>query len=240
MARRLRRLVLVPAGALAVVLLVMAAGGSPARWGPVAGFLGLAALAERYFAAALWLERRRARRLRGARVPWGARLSKPLWITLGDSSLLVEVGAALGAIAAAVGLPGVGLGALLACLAWVGLTVLTVFELSPSGLTFEPAGLRLHLRGASFVVPWTAIKAIERVGPDHMQMISLRIESAAAVIGSTEPPVEAARARVRTYVREGKGPAGQIMMMPWTAGLDGPTLARAIGAAMAGEADQVN
>ena len=154
--------------------------------------------------------------------------------------MTLGAGALLGAVAATLGFPGVGLGALLTC-AVLGLGLpFAEFGMSPRGLTLQSSGLRVHFRGVTFLVPWTTIARVEQVGPDHSQMIRLRVRDAAVVVESADPNSPLGRSRVERIVKEGSGPEGQIIFTPWTAGLDGPTLARTIRAAVSGQIGRAN
>jgi hypothetical protein len=232
--------VVLPLAAFGGVTLALWVGFSPVRLRPVAGFLGIAAMESTYFWVALRMTHRRAKRLRSAQVPWRVRLAKPFWISLIQVSMMLVPGAVLGAVAAILGFPSFGLGALLTFAALAAWVPFAEFGMSPRGLTFEPGGLRIHIRGATFLVPWPTITKVERIGPDHSQMIRLHLKDSIGVIRAAQPDDPRARARVETFIGEGSGPDGQLILTPWTAGLDGPTLARTIGAAMVGEMGKVN
>jgi hypothetical protein len=241
--RGMRRVALsvgLPLAALGSVLLALASGAPPGRWWPVAAFLGVTLSASLYYWAFLRMSFRRSQRLRQIEVSWDVRLTKPLWISLMMAFLPLGAGALLGAVAATLTFPGVGLGALLTFIV-VGLGVsFAELGMSPRGLTFEHGGLRVHFRGATFLVPWTTIARVEQIGPDHSQMIRLRVTDTAVVVESAEPNSPLGRSRVERIVKEGSGPEGQIIFTPWTAGLDGPTLARTIRAAVSGQIGRVN
>jgi hypothetical protein len=217
-------------GLLLVVLLALAAGAPWRRLGPVAAFLLVdivAAIGER---AGAFLALGRAWRLRHREVPWGTRLRRPLWMLLPETSLAVMVGAILATVAAALGFPGVGFGVLLTFVAFAVWMALLERLGSPAALTFEPAGLRAHMAGASFLVPWTDIARVGRLGPEHMQMIMLHIRDARAVVDSAEPRDLRTKARVRRCLGDGR-----FALWPWTGGLDGPTLVRTIEGARRGQ-----
>ena len=229
-----------PPAALAAVLLALAAGASRARWLPVGMFLALAVVADAYFWLGWRAERRRAWRLRQMEVAFGIRHDEPLWMAMLVSSMAVVFGAIGGAIPSALGFPSVGVGVLLMFLAMAATMSFLKLRMTPRGLTFERRGLRIHVGGGSFVVPWMAIAGVTRVGPDHMQIIELRLTDAAEVIASHEPKNEKIRSRVESVVEKRADNGGKVMLMPGTGGLDGVTIARTIEAAMGGKAERAN
>jgi hypothetical protein len=239
--RRVRtlRLFVAPLVVLASVLVALAAGCAPNRLRPVAGFLAVAAAASTYIWATARRSLRRARHQKQSDIPWNVRLTKPFWLILSDALTLLFPGAVLGAVAAIFGFPGIGLGALLTFAALSCWLPLVDFGMNARGLTFEEGGLRVHSRGASFVVPWTSIIAVERLGPENFLMVRLRLREAQAVVESATPNGLKARARAERFVR-GIAPEGQVMFMPWTAGISGAALARTIDAAIGGTTGKVN
>jgi hypothetical protein len=218
----------------------MAAGGSPERWWPVAAFLGVALTGSLCFLITLLLTRRRAFRLRTAALPWETRLSKPAWMFLDTIGLLAASSGLVAALIAVFGFPGAGVGVLLGFTGLGSLMLFTYDSLSPRGLTFGAGGLHVHLRGVTFAVPWAAITHVERVGPDHTQLVRLHLQDVDAVMKSAVPNTPRTLERVATCIREGSRPDGRLMLMPGTAGLDGPTLARTVEAAIAGRAGRPN
>jgi hypothetical protein len=231
---------LLPGGALACVLLALAAGAPRGRWLPVAAFLAIAALANGYFWLGGRLQRRRTQRVRQTEVAFGVRHTQPLWMTLILPSLALAMGALLAALVAAVGFAGVAAGVLLIFAGIAVFVPFATFGMAPRGLTFEADGLRIHIGGGgSFVVPWTAIAHIDGIGPDHSQILHLRLIDADAIIASHEPNDPRVRVRVESFVQR-SGDGARLTMMPWTAGLDGPTIARTIYAAKHGTADRTN
>jgi hypothetical protein len=216
------------------VLLALAAGASRARWLPVAGFLAVTATGDVYFWVGARLQLRRAWRQRQVELPWGIQHRAPLWMPLMRVLAALATGAVIAAVPAAVGFPRVGLG------------VLSIFaivaagapfaELGPRALTFEADGLRFHVRGGSFVVPWTAIDRVERIGPDHAQLIRLHVADATRIIDSFEPKDPRILPRVESCIAKSSGGGGRLLLMPWTAGLDGPSIARTIEAAIRNKA----
>jgi hypothetical protein len=155
-------------------------------------------------------------------------------------SMPVAIGAMLGALVAAAGFASVAAGILLI---FAGLAVfisIAPFGVVPRGLTFETSGMRVHVYGGSFVVPWTAIARVDGVGPDHTQIVQLHLTDADAIIASHEPADPRVRARVERFLSKRRGGGGEMMMMPWAAGLDGPTIVRTIYAAQHGNGDRAN
>ena len=214
------------------VLLALAAGASRARWLPVAGFLAVTATGEFTFWFGAQMQLRRASRLRHTDVPWGTRLRAPLWMPAMNALLTLATGALIAAVPAAFGFPRVGVG-VLAIFAVVA-AGLPFAGLGPGALTFEGGGLRFHVRGGSFVVPWDTITHVDGTGPEHAQVIQVHVQNAARVIDSHEPKDPRVLARVDSCIARSHGGGGRLPLMPWTAGLDGPTIARAIDAATRG------
>ena len=207
------------------------------RW-PLAGFLMVFAIGSSYYAIVNRLVRRRARRLKGSQIPWGVRLQKPLWISLKDGFLLLGAAAALGAVPAALAFPGVGVGICSTLVAFVASGMYFGGRAFAVGLTFEKPGLRVHLRGAQFLMPWSAIAGVNRQGPDLHQSITLRLFPGANVVGLLEPPT--ARARERLDLVLGYGNDKRLWLPPWTAGLDGATLARALREGLKARQERLN
>jgi hypothetical protein len=206
----------------------------------VAAFLAVAVLADAFFCTGTIAQHRRAWRLRHADVAFGIRHDQPLWMQMVAPSVIIGFGAVSGAIAAVTGFPNVGVGILsiVSVLAFVG-TIL-MFRMSPRGLTFEAGGLRLHVGGESFVITWTAVVGIDRTGPDHMQIILLRLADTNLIVASNESNKDRIRFRTKFLVQERRGTRGNLILMPWTGGLDGSTIARMVAAAMRGSADRGN
>jgi hypothetical protein len=223
-----------------LVALGIASGALPSRFRLVAMLLALSSAAAIYFAAAIRLVRRRAFRLRQGAVPWGVRLRTPVWISAYQMTVPLAIGGLIGAMIAAIGFGGVGIGATLTFAVFAVAMPFMQFGMSPGGLAFEHSGLRVYIRGGSFLVPWDGIVGVEQVGPDHTQSIQLRLNDSDAVRASIMPATDAMRARVDTFVRKGGVLAGEVLFTPWTGGLDGPTLAREIRAARDGKGDRAN
>jgi hypothetical protein len=227
-------------GVLATLLAILAlrsVGIARDHLRSVAEYLALATVMLPAFIASFRLERRYARRLVATGVPAGVLLAKPLWMEASNATLVLAIGAIAGAVFAAVGLPGVAFGALLAFALIAAAFPFFEVAMSPSGLTFEPNGLRVHAWRASFFVPWTSVKSVEQVGPDHMQLVVLEIAAPGEIVAQVEPR---RRARVESFVGAATAPIGNLMLWPGTAGLDGQTIARAVQAALGGGGGQVN
>jgi hypothetical protein len=218
------------------VLVLLRAGIAPTRLRPAAMLLAVAAVAGLAQLVVWRLSARRRRRLREREVPWGIRLGRPMWLSLPEMAITVELGALLGAIVALCGAPGIGAGVLLTFVA-IGLWMPVMqTSLSPSALTFEEGGLRVHVFRGAFVVPWSAITAIDSFGPEHMQFTTLRLADPDAIAASATPRL---RERVATLLRD-SGSTGKLILLHWTAGLDGRTLTRALEAGRRGHGGQVN
>lgn len=213
--------------ALIAVLWLLRAGYSPQRWWPVAGFLAIWAGSSGYVLFVKYATAQRAFRLSAAEVPVGVYLPTPLWITATEGASGLPIGAGLAAIAAALGFPGVGTGLLLALGAIPLLTLLVPTRVA--GLTLEPRGLRVHHRkGAHFFVPWTAVAEVGVSGPSHNLSTTLRIAAAQHVLASTFPDTPRTRTWVQFLLQAGSVSDADLALPPWTAGLDAPTLARAL------------
>jgi hypothetical protein len=148
--------------------------------------------------------------------------------------VVLDLAAVVGAIVAAIGFPQVALGIALALGGFVTFGF-TMFR-GPD-LTIEPAGLRFHYGAAHFLVPWPAIRVVESFGPDHHQMVRLGIADLDGVRDSVSPDTPRNRKRVRDAFGLSQD---EILLMPWTAGIDGQTLERAIREGQAGTADRLN
>jgi hypothetical protein len=222
---------------LGAVLAAIVAGRSSHRLWPIAGFLMVWAGSAGYVTVARRLLRLRGFRVRHAPVPRGVWLKKPFWIRLDETLTLVAMVAMVATIVAVLGFPQVALGILLVGL--LGGFGAVSFG-ATSGLTFEEAGLRVHLGQAHCLVPWTSIRAIEPIGSDNFQMIQLGIDGIDRVLDSVSPPTPRNRKRAEGVFGGAAAARGEILLEPWTAGLDGQTLARAIREGMAGRPDPAN
>ena len=225
--------------ALAAVLVAMGLGVSPVRLGPVAAFLMVWAGSAGYVALATRARRRRAFRLRSLPVPRGVRLRKPFWIRLDGPLTFLGLIAALGAIVAGLGFPGVGVGVLLALGLIVGFGFLIPGE-PRGGLTFEDDGMRLHIGAVHCLVPWSSISDIEAIGPEGFVMLRMAIADPQGVVDSVSPDTPRNRERFRRLVQGIGSSHGVMLLHPWTAGLDGQTLERAIREGIAGRPDPAN
>lgn len=220
---------------LAGVLVALAAGASPHRLRPVAGFLTLAAISG---AATIVTERalrRRLSRLKQAPVPRNQYLAKPWWVGLRVADISVHYLALLGAIVAGVGFPGVGVGFLLVVGVVSGGAVVFDFG-QPRGLTFETAGLRLHWRSLQILLPWNTIRGLETIGPEGFDSVDFQISDPERVVDWVTPDTPRNRSRAQKMF----GTSAPFFWFPWTAGLDGQTLARGIREGIAGQPEQVN
>jgi hypothetical protein len=220
--------------ALAGVLLAINLGIGPRRLWPAAAFLGVSTAATAYIEAVVHLARRRARKQRDAEVPHGVRLRRPVWMSISDVLWVVWIGSTLGAVAAGAGFPAVGIGILMTVCALVVATAFIPYGRDEC-LTFEPDGLRIHLRGATFLVPWEAIHKVDRGGTESHRLLLVQIDALAPVLRSVAPDTPRARMRARIALGEGDdigGSGGKLTFTPWTAGLDGTVLAGAIRAAV--------
>lgn len=212
--------------ALVGTIVALRFGASPHRWGPVVGFLALWAGAANYVVAANLAARRRALRLQTFSPPIGALLSRPPWILWRDPVGVVGVGAALGAVAAGLGFPSVGVGILLTL---AGSGLLPLLFPGPVGLTFETSGLRVHVRGdAACFVPWTSIVEVTLTGPAHHRVVNVRIVDPGRTVATVAPDSPANRRRIEMLFLLGEPRGVAISLHPWTGGLDGPTLLRVI------------
>jgi hypothetical protein len=226
-------------GALAGVLLAISLGASSRRLWPAVDFLFASSAAAIYVEAVVHLARRRARHQRFAEVPRGIRLRRPVWMAIGDSLELLGLGASMGAGAAAAGSPGVGMGILLTFAAFCAAMQIMPFGTHES-LTFEADGLRVHIRGASFLVRWEAITKVDRGGSETNRLVYVGMDDIRPVMRSVEPNTPRMRFRARVAMGDEEEPAGKLTFVPWTAGLDGTELARAIYAAIDRKVGHVN
>jgi hypothetical protein len=228
--RRVHLLRRLPFAGLALTALAVAAGVSLARVRVLALDLAIACLATAVWNLTGRAQRRRARQQRRAEVPRGVRLRQPLWTKLDFLGVGLWVAGLAAALPASVGLTSVSVGVLLTVSAISIATTFSKTLMSPADLTFEEAGLRMHLGTVSFLVPWKAIARVEAVGPDHHRVVNLHIADRAALVASTVPATAAARQGVEAVLSTRKGAGVSLLMMPWTAGLDGVVLERAIEA----------
>jgi len=229
----------VGAAVLAAVFWAISAGVSPHRLWPVAGFLFVWVGTASYVVLVKRALRRRALRLRSAPVPLGVRLVKPGWLSLHEVASVVGVGAALAALAAGLGLPGIGFGIQL------GLGVMSLGLLAPvfhrvRALTFEPTGLRVHDRVAEFLIPWISVLDVGLTGPAENQSVNIQIVDPGRVVASVIPDSPRYRRRIQFLFELGNPRGRALSMGDWAAGLDAPTLVRAIRERMRGQTELVN
>jgi len=208
-------------------------GVRPARVRVLAAELALAAAGSGYVWLVVRATARRARRQRTRGLRWGVRLKEPLWLRLHEPALTVAIGALLAALPAALGFPGFSLGVFLP-VALIGLgSELFTGMLTPAGLTFQEPGLRVHFRRFTILVPWNEIARIDTMGPDHFTALLVRVADRARITASVEPATPAAR-RGADLAIEKQGAGASLMLMPWTAGVDGIALMQALEAARSG------
>jgi hypothetical protein len=155
-------------------------------------------------------------------------LVRPMWIPLQETFQVVAVGAALGAGSALTGFPWVGVGIVLAlgALGIVGAAPLT----GARALTFEPAGLRVHLRRGHCLVPWSAVVDVSATAASRSRVafVSIEVSDPGAIYASLAPDTKKMRTALWVLLALGK-PAGRTFWFgEWTAGLDSETLARAV------------
>jgi hypothetical protein len=227
--------------ALVAIAATVRGGVEPGRTGPAAWFALLWFGATSYVLLAGWASRRRAMRLRAASVPQGVMLVRPIWIPLQETLQIVAVGAALGVGVALVGFPWVAIGIVLA-LGALGAGMATPLT-GTMGLTFEPSGLRVHLRRGHCLVPWSAVIDVSATPAARSRRASVNIEVAdsSAIYASLAPDVQKTRSALWVLLALGKPSGRALWLAEWTGGLDGETLARAVREAVGRpHASQVN
>lgn len=221
--------------ALAAVLIAIAAGASPRHLWPVAGFLALAAGSDGYRRMARRALKRRTFHQRQSPVPRGVRLTTPFWIRLEGSSMIMGLAAVISAMVAALGFPQVAFGILLVLGVLACVPVVSVFGVS--ALTFEEAGLRVHHHAAHCLIPWESIRVVDPLGPEGFQVLRLVIADLDGIRDSVSPDTP----RNRRLAQSMLGTSGnEILLMPWTGGLDWQVLDRAIRGGIAGAPDRIN
>jgi hypothetical protein len=218
--------------ALGGLLVAIARGASSERLMKTAAFLCASTAAALYVEVVRHLLRRRARNEIRLDVPEGALLKIPIWISLSDSFSLLGPGATFGAVAAALGFASVGLGILLTFIVvQIGIEVASR-SFGARAVMFEREGLRVHIRGATVLLRWNDITAVEREGTEGHRPIRVRILHCGPVISSVEPNTPRTRSRARLLVSDGDGPSGALVLNPWMGGVDSASLARAIQGAV--------
>ncbi|HZL28439.1 MAG TPA: YcxB family protein [Acidobacteriaceae bacterium] len=219
-------------GILVISAWAIAVGIAPHRWRLVVAFVLLWTLAALYVAVARRVLKRRAENQLS--IPIGARLPKQIWMALVPFFSLISFGAAFGALSAGAGLPKVAI-AILACSVALSSTILRAdLTIGVTCLVFEPAGLRVQLKGGHFFIPWSDITDIERSGA---HVIFLHLRDTRSVIATLKPDTAQIRARVRNFVL---GPRGQLLIGPWMGGFPSLSLERAIRRSIGRPGDGAN
>jgi hypothetical protein len=199
--------------------------------------LTLWAVSAAYVSLARGAFRRRIVRQRNAPILRGVRLSAPVWIRLDSVLTLTGLFAILGTVVASFGFPGIAVGVLIVVggLLLLG-GVTTVASIGGvRALTFEDSGVRFHLRGVECLAPWSAIGAVQCLGPDHFTMVRVEIVDLDDVLRRVLPDTPRAVERARTAFGQ-----GYTLLEPWTAGLDGQVLARVLNEGKSGVGERVN
>jgi hypothetical protein len=214
--------------ALVIVMLAINAGVAPQRLWPVACFVAIWTTSGSLLALANRASRRRAFRQRQRPLPVGVRLRKPLLLRAESIAMATAAGGVLGAIAAALGFPSVGAGITLALV--LLLSGVTSFgSVGVDGdLTLEEEGLRIHMRSASCLVPWSSMSNVEAVGPDHFLSFTVVVADVDRVVASVVPASAPNRARAIALFGGTQVGRGQLYFLAWTAGVDGKVLLTAI------------
>jgi hypothetical protein len=89
--------------------------------------------------------------------------------------------------------------------------------------------------GAEAKTAWSAIGAVECIGPDHFTMVRVEIVGLDGVLRNVSPDTPRALERARAAFGQ-----GYTLLEPWTAGLEGQALARAITEGKSGVGERVN
>lgn len=220
-------------------LIALAAGAPAHRLCPLAVFSGVGATAAFYVEVANAFARRRPRAQAASSPPRDVRLHKPLWLSAIDGASMAMLATPLAALAGVAGFTSVGVGVLItAGTLLVAISALTGI-VDARALTFEDGGLRVHLRGATFLISWDAIVDVTRDGHEG-RLVRLRFAGTQAVLGSVVPATDRARARARLVIGGWGEPTNEVTFASWTAGLDASALARAFAAASAGAPSRAN
>ena len=226
-------------GGLAGALIALAAGASAHRLRPVAALFGIGVIAALYLEGANLLARRRARAQSASPVPRDVPLRKPIWISAIDGASVMMLATPLAALVGGAGFVSAGVGVVLTVLAFTALGFGLIGMIDPRALTLEREGLRVQILGATFLIRWDAIVDITRVGHER-RLVRLRFSGPRVVLESVEPATKRARSRARLAIGAGGEPLGVLTLSPWTAGVDGTVLARALATARGGDADRAN
>jgi hypothetical protein len=110
----------------------------------------------------------------------------------------------------------------------------------PRWIVLEQDGLRMAVSRTTFLVPWTTVERIEPVGPDHFVALNVILKDSDLVLESVQPNDPKARDRIRTLIQGSPRSGVGLLLMPWTAGLDGRTLERGIREGMSGKVPGTN
>jgi hypothetical protein len=219
---RLVQFVFVAFVLLGVALLALAAGASPRRLAPTAVLLAVAAGSGAVALVRSRAEKRRSWNFSWSPVPQGVRLSKPWWLYLYGADVLIHYAALLGAVFAALQLPGVGVGIL--SVVAVAMCFPSLYFSGPRGLTFEGTGLRVHFRVFEVLVPWGAIRNCEQIGPDQFAGVRFEIADPERIGDWVRPDTP----RNRRDAANRLVGAAVPFWSPWTAGLHAETILRGI------------
>jgi len=227
-ARWERALTAVELCALAGVLVALEAGAPATRWRPVAIFLGIGAAAALYREVGVALTRARVRHQSTAPVPRNRWLRKPAWISAIEATSFLGLAIPFAAGAAAVGFPGVGLGILATMAGLAAFTSAMSSMFSVAAFMLEQDGLRVRIRGATLLVPWSMVADVRREGSEDHRLVVLDLVGVRAIRASVDPATRKTHARAALVFSSEDGVTSKLVLAPWTAGLDGTALARAL------------
>jgi hypothetical protein len=236
-----RRYLAVLVAPVAGILLALALGISPQRLRRAVEFQAVALAAAVYFMMALRWRARTAKRQRHLESLVGIRFTTPFWMTLMEATIPIEVGGALAAVFATLGLPGVGNGVFITfALFALALPWFKSGGLQPRSIVLERHGLQIFMSRATFLVPWTSIAHIESMGPEHFVALNLTLKDSESILDSAQPPDSKAREQIKMLMQSSRGGGAQVFLMPWVGGLDGRALERGIRAGIKGTAPGMN
>ena len=224
---------------LAGALVALAVGASAHGLRAVAAFCGVGVAAALYAEIGRALTRRRARAQSAAPVPRNVWLRKPLWISAIDGASFLTLATPLAAVAGGLGFASVGAGMVMTIAAFMALGFVLGGIIGARALALEDDGLRVQIRGATFLVRWDAIVDVTRAGHAG-QLLRVSFTGPAGVVAAVAPATARARARVKLTIGAGGSPTATLSLSPWAAGLDGAVLARALGSARAPASDRAN
>lgn len=234
MGRRVRFDLLMAIGnpvALAAVGAARVHGLSPACLDPAFAFLTASSVLSVAREASLQVRLRRARGRTAESVAWDAPLREPAWSRLSDTTAVLAFGAMAGGAVALGGFAGVGLGICLT-IALLGVGSMRMENrLEPRAITLGASGLQVAMQKCQFTIPWSDIGQAEpTAGGDRIVLTILSVDRAVA---SVEPATPRAR-RQAAFALLATGSAGRFFVSTWIAGVDAPTMIRALTAAAAG------